>query len=342
MARTTYDLWIDISNTPQVHVVRAIVNGLGEYSVYVTGFKRGETAELMKMFGLEGKVFGKDRHSSLGRSFAFASRTIRLLFQSPWARALLSFENAMPIPAAKVRGMRIILMMDNDLKFIGKKPIFQKIESGIKRMSTYALVPEVAGDVFRGHFSNIITYPGYKEHIYIADFEPDPDFLSQVPFNEYVVLRPESLTSLYVMHDKSIVPGLLRLLERENINVIYLPRDHSERKLASGAKNVYIPPNALDGLNLVYHSMATLTGSGTMAREAAVMGVPAVSFFPGERLLAVDRDLVDKGKMFHSREPAEIVEYVLGNWGKRREISFKEAERVKQQVTNQIKAAIGD
>ncbi|AEC51935.1 hypothetical protein PNA2_1019 [Pyrococcus sp. NA2] len=341
MARRRYDLWVDISNTPQVHLAGAIIRELREYSIYVTGFNRGETAELMRLYNLNGEVFGSDKYHPLLKSLSFASRTVRLLYKAPSAKVLLSFENAMPIPAGKLRGMKTILMLDNDLKFVGKRPLFQKIESRIKKMADYVLVPEVAKDIFERYFENVVTYPGYKEHIYIADFQPDPRFPRRIPFEEYVVLRPESLTSLYVLHNKSIVPELLRLFEKEDINVVYLPRNEEEMKLAQGFKNVYIPPKALDGLNLIYYSKATLTGSGTMAREAAVMGVPAVSFFPGERLLAVDRDLVEKGKVLHSREPEEIVEYVLKNWDKKRKEDFEKAKQVKRQAIRQITVAIG-
>jgi len=339
MGRKNYDIWVDISNTPQVHVVRAIVKELRGCSVYVTGFNRGETAQLIKMYGLDGEVFGSDKYNPLAKSFSFAGRTVKLFYKAPKARLLLSFENAMPLPAGRLRGMKIVLMLDNDLKFIGKKPIFQRIESRIKKLTDVVLVPEVAEETFRGYFGDkVITYPGYKEHIYIADFTPDPRFIerSGIPFDEYVVLRPESLTSLYVLHGKSLVPELLRLFERESINVVYLPRNEEERALANGFGNVYIPPRALDGLNLIYHSKATLTGSGTMAREAAVMGVPAVSFFPGERLLAVDRDLVEKGKMLHSRNAKEIVEYVIKSWDKKRDGEFERAKSVKDKVVSNI------
>lgn len=339
MAGKTYDIWADVANTPQVHVIASIIRELKGYSIYVTGFNRGETAQLIRMYGLDGEVFGSDKYNPLLKSLSFAGRTFKLLYKAPRAKLLLSFENAMPIPAGRLRGMKIILMLDNDLKFIGKKPLFQRIESRIKKMADVILVPEVAEDTFKRYFGDrVTTYPGYKEHIYIADFTPDPSFIekSGIPFKEYVVLRPESLTSLYVLHGESLVPELLKLFEREDINVVYLPRNEEERALANGFSNVYIPPKALDGLNLIYHSKATLTGSGTMAREAAVMGVPAVSFFPGQRLLAVDRDLVEKGKMLHSREPGEIVEYVIENWNKKRKGEFERAKQVKRFVISII------
>jgi predicted glycosyltransferase len=340
MGRKSYDLWVDLANTPQVHVLVAIVRELRGYSIYVTGFKRGETAELMRMYGLNGEVFGSDNYNPLLKSLSFASRTFRLLYKAPRAKVLLSFENAMPIPAGKLREIKTILMLDNDLKLIGKKPLFQKIESRIKKMADIVMIPKVAEDIFSEYFENVVAYPGYKEHIYIADFQPDPDFLRQIPFEEYVVLRPESLTSLYVLHNKSLVPELLRLFERESINVVYLPRNEEEKKLARGFRNVYIPPKALDGLNLIYHSKATLTGSGTMAREAAVMGVPAISFFPGERLLAVDGDLVEREKMLHSRDAEEILDYVLENWKKARSSDIEKARKVKGFVIEVVKKIV--
>ncbi len=334
-----YDIWIDISNTPQVHVMKSIINTLSEYSIYVTAFRRGEVAELLRSYGIEARVFGRDKESSLLRSLTFAWRTTQLaLYKAPRARVLLSCENAMPIVAAKIRGMHVVLILDNDLKFQTGKLIFQRIENFIKKMADYILVPKVAVSAFERIFKkNLYTYPGLKEYIYIADYRPDPTFPSKIPFREYVVIRPESLSSLYVQHAKSIVPGLLKLLNKEEINVIYLPRNEAEKTLAQDYRNVYIPSTPLNGLDLIYYSKATLTGSGTMAREATSLGVPAVSFFPGKSLLAVDKELVKQGKIFHSRDPKEIVEYIIANWNKRREPCFREAINAKMFVVKFIR-----
>jgi hypothetical protein len=55
---------------------------------------------------------------------------------------------------------------------------------------------------------------------------------------------------------------------------------------------------------------------GTMNREAAVLGVPTISCYP-ENLLGVDRYLIKKGRMIHTRSATKIVNYVLENIGKR-------------------------
>ena len=109
-----FDIWIDISNTPQVHVMRSLINALSDYSVYVTGFSRGEVGDLLKIYGVKGEIFGSDKNNSLLRSIAFAWRSAQLLmYKAPKAKILLSCENAMPIAAAKVRGMHIVLLLDN-------------------------------------------------------------------------------------------------------------------------------------------------------------------------------------------------------------------------------------
>ncbi|MEM4141245.1 MAG: DUF354 domain-containing protein [Nitrososphaeria archaeon] len=342
MRQKVYDLWVDISNTPQVHVVRSILSSFNGIKFFITSFDRGEVRQLIEVYGLKGRVFGSDNYNPSLKSISFAFRTLRLFFMVPNARSLLSIENAMSLPAAKSRHIKSILVLDNDLKFDKKRPFFQKIESWIKDLADFVLVPKVAEGKFKKNLDNVICYPGYKEQIYIADFIPDLEFKKLLPFEEYVIIRPESLSSLYVLHDKSIVPELAKLFCRENINIVYLPRNNLERQLVKGFKNVYVSPKALDGLSLIYYSKAVLTGSGTMGREAALMGLTAVSFFPGTRLLAVDKNLVEEGRLFHSRDPKEIVGFVTANWKRKSSLcsEIEKAKRVKEFIVKLIKKVI--
>lgn len=137
----------------------------------------------------------------------------------------------------------------------------------------------------------------------------------------------------------SIVPQICRLLSARGIDIIYLPRNREERLLTDGLE-VYIPPKALDGLNLCHFAQAVLTGSGTMAREAAILGVPAVSFFPRNKLLSVDNDLISKGKLYYSRNPTEIVKYVTENWGVRMKSELDYAREVRESVVELLKLLI--
>jgi predicted glycosyltransferase len=59
------------------------------------------------------------------------------------------------------------------------------------------------------------------------------------------------------------------------------------------------------------------------------MGTSAVSFYP-EELLAVDQKMVDDKWMLHSRDPGEIVEYVLSH--KKRSPDFSRSKTVQSKV----------
>ena len=162
----------------------------------------------------------------------------------------------------------------------------------------------------QGFRKNLYQYNGYKEDFYLADYEPNPFFLEQLPFEHYVVVRPENIKASYVEGRQSIVPELLKALDAQGYNILFLPRYESDKDYAKGIKNIYMPQEAVNGLDACYYADAILTGAGTMAREAACLGVPSVSFFAGAHLLTVDQSLVDAGKMFFSRDVAQIMQYL--------------------------------
>jgi hypothetical protein len=151
----------------------------------------------------------------------------------------------------------------------------------------------------------IIQYDGFKEDFYLADYMPNKNFLDNLPFSNFITIRGENLKAAYVKTGtKTILPYLFRLFSKKNI--LFLPRYDYELTLAKQFSNVFIPQEPLNGLDVCHYSEAVLTGAGTLAREAAVLGTSAVSFYAGERLLKVDREMIKLGRIFHSRNPVEI------------------------------------
>ena len=132
------------------------------------------------------------------------------------------------------------------------------------------------------------------------------------------------MKAAYVPKDAvTIVPELFEVFKDQNI--LFLPRYEEEKKMAEGYDNIWYPEGPLNGLDVCYYTKAMLTGAGTFAREAALLGVPAVSFFPRKEFLAVDVVLQEQGKEFKSRSPQEIRNYVLRN----EEMEKKKGERCK-------------
>jgi predicted glycosyltransferase len=330
-------IWIDILNPSHALFFNSIYRDLCGNEVNITVRDRAETIQLMELFGIKYSSFGRDYANPTLKCLSIIYRTLNLTAKVPYFDKAISFESAMSVMTARLRRKKALLFCDNDIQFIGesqKTDLKMKIrytESAIKSFADAIVIPKSCYDSFIKFIDNnkLITYKGYKEDIYIADFKPDPNFGNKIPFDDYVIVRPEALGSFYVKEKKSIVPELLKLLRKENVNVVYLPREEGDMALAKGS-DVFIPKKALNGLDLSYYARATLTGSGTFARESACMGKPSVSFFPGRKLLSVDQQLVNEGKMLHSRDTSEIADYVLsssaGNNG------FERSKGVKKQV----------
>jgi predicted glycosyltransferase len=57
-------------------------------------------------------------------------------------------------------------------------------------------------------------------------------------------------------------------------------------------------------------------------------------------LLSVDQDLVNKKKILHSRDPKEIVDYVINNWNKKKYPEFEKAKNVINEVIKIINTII--
>jgi predicted glycosyltransferase len=326
-------IWIDIINPSHALFFNSLIPELSSHQLDITIRDRAETVKLCKSFGINGRVIGTDYVDPLNKSAYMVYRTLKLVTSVPQFDISISFENGMCVFGSRIRGNPSILFCDNDLKFSQKKSFVQDLESDIKSLANYVFIPQVCKENFSTMFdeTRLITYDGCKEDIYIADYIPDPNFLDKIPFDNYVVVRPEALASFYVKENQTIVPEILKRFEKENINVIYLPREKGDIKYAEGCK-FYTPENPLNGLDLCYYADAVLTGSGTLAREAACMGNTSVSFFPSSKLLSVDQYFVDQGRVLHSRDVDEIIEYTLKATKKRNNLDLSNSKRVKMKV----------
>lgn len=304
-------LWIDIINPPNVHFFNSIKNGLNQ-NYFFTIRTKSETVDLCKYYGLEGEYIGRDYRNKYAKTLGIALRSLELYLKVKFDYAI-GFENPMTVFVAKMKRKKSILICDNDLKLTQKNANIQDLETKVKSMTDFLVTPKSCFTNFSKIISEdkIHAFDGFKEDIYLAEYQPDPSFLNKIPFCDYVVVRPEALFTSYISYKTTIAKDIVNILTRANFNVVYLPRDNVEKKYIKDSENIYVPNAPLNGIDLCYYSRAVLTGSGTMAREAALLGKPAVSFFPSEKLLSVDKQLIKEQRMLHSRDPEEIVKCII-------------------------------
>ena len=336
-------IWIDLINTPHPIFFKSLMKEFHQgYQTYMTARDRSETVALARGLGMAPKVIGRDFSNRVVKAVNHALRTIELFIRVPKFDVALAFGGSASITVARARIKPSVVFHDNDLIFT-HTTLVERLETRIMARADHIIIPSAFPTqvlIRRGaKAENIHQFNGYKEDVYIADYEPDPDFPARLPFNDFVVLRPEALFAAYVTQTRSIVPELINSLVANNINIVYLPRIEADLRhveLLREDRHLFVPKQALPGLDLCWYSQAVLTGSGTFAREAACLGTTAVSFFP-ERLLAVDQHLVNEGKVLHSRSIEEIIEYVASSFRSEKDPNLERCKEVKRQVVSIVK-----
>ena len=343
------DVWVDLASPCHPFFFKSLTDSLPNVRTTVTVREKTETVPLARDLGFDFRTVGKDYENPTLRKLGIPLRTAQLALRMPTADVALSSRNAMCVLAAKARGVPSIHYTDNDICAYVDGLRSEELYHRLEAQATHNVVPaafETAVLTDRGADPDTVhTYDGYKEDVYVATFDPDPTFPDRLPFDgeEFVVVRPEALSATYVDAEGSIVPELLADATGRGINVVYLPRNTADHAFAEGAdvdeSRLYVPPEALSGLELAWHARCVLTGSGTMAREAARMQTPAVSFFPSTRI-SVDQALIEAGDVYHSRDPEAIVDYVdsLSSGDARSDLTT--AKRVHREVVDLTAALV--
>ena len=332
MKSTPVDIWFDFANPPHVNLFRPLLQHYQEQDriCYCTAKHFAETIGLLNKYGINyhqyGKHAGKDRFKKL---IALLSRNIEMISRVPDFKICIcsSFE---AVQIAWLKSRTSIMFDDNE---IAPNWLYSKFVS-------HVLTPAVIDKKYfiKSGISQkkIIQYDGFKEDIYLADYRPDPTFLEKLPFKQFITVRPENIFASYVPPNaQSITPKLIAALLDEGYNILYLPRYEIDHSYVKGWRpNLFIPDAPLNGLDVCYYSQAVLTGAGTFAREAALLGTPAVSFFAGAQLLSVDQALISDHKMFYSRDVTHIISYLAHC--QKRNFDQTRSKTVQQQVVSLI------
>jgi uncharacterized protein len=127
---------------------------------------------------------------------------------------------------------------------------------------------------------------------------------------------------------------LTRLNSRDNAKIILLPRSDAQRLEYEkrGWPNMIMPGEALDGANLIAAADLVVSAGGTMNREAAALGVPAVSIYAG-KWAAIDEELVREGRLQRIVSSGEIETLRVQKKGR---LNPRNATRVRKDIVDLI------
>ncbi len=332
-------IWIDLANSPHVPFFRALIPEFAArgHQVEITARDFAQTVELALNAGMMPHVIGGHGGGSItGKAGNLIGRAGAL---RKWARdrgfdLALSHNSYAQIAAAAALGVNAVTLMDYE---------HQPANHLAFRLASRVIVPRAFPSAelkkYGASTRKIRRYEGTKEDVYLADFVPDPEFakvllrLGVKSVEVLVVARPPAREALYHRFENKLFDELLLSLStRKEVKIILLARSMAQRADYETLQwaNLIMPDEALDGANLIAAADLVISAGGTMNREAAALGVPAISIYAG-KWAAIDQELVDEGRLqkFDSRKEIESLVVAKKPEAKPRDARSVRAEVVK-------------
>ncbi len=303
-------IWIDLTNSPHVLVMRPVIEQLTaqEHDVRVTARDFAQTIELCERFGITHTTVGRHRGGRLlDKAAGLVSRSAALV---RWARADARANGAGGFDIALGNGSNDVTVAATMLR-VPSSTMFDyewaTVQHNVNcRLARAVVVPEaipLARLRRYGARGKVRTYEGLKEEYYLADFEPDGAVLEELLIDRdrpIVVVRPPPEVSLYHRFENDLFARLLDRLRaaaaEEGVQPVVLPRVDSQRRELGAVPGFVVPAHAIDAQSLIANADLVVSAGGTMNREAVALGVPVYTTFEG-RMGAVDERLIAEGRL---------------------------------------------
>jgi hypothetical protein len=301
--------WIDIANAPNVTVFHPVVDRLRDdgHDITVTAWDRGQARALALANWPDTRLVGGQGYhmerwakgTAIFRRAIDLARTVR----GEGVDVALGHASNAQVMAARLLRIPCVNMMDyehhpaNHVGFRLADLVF-----------TPEVIPFEALRVFGLSRRRWVPYPGLKEEIALATFEPQTGFRKMIGIDDDAVLavvRPAAEGAMYHRHRNSLCDDVIDRLVDSGAIVLVTPRTPSQGEQYEGHVGVRVQSEPLSGPDLLYCADLFVGAGGSMTREAAVLGVPTFSIFQGKPA-AVDRWLEDQGSLTTLRSARDL------------------------------------
>jgi uncharacterized protein len=300
-------VWIDLTNSPHVLVMRPIIELLRAdgHDVRVTARDFAQTVELCERFEIAHTAIGHHRGGRLtAKAGGLLSRSSALV---RWARSQAQaggrFDIALGHGSNDVTVAAALLRIPSSTMFDYE---WATVQHNVNcRLARAVVVPD-AIPLERlaryGATRKVRAYEGLKEEYYLADLEPGTEVLGELaldPARPIVLVRTPPDISLYHRFENDLFARVLRRLAaaaEHGTQTVVLPRVDAQREELRHVGGFTVPEHAIDAQSLIAHADLVISAGGTMNREAVALGTPVYTTFGG-RLGAVDERLIAEGRL---------------------------------------------
>jgi len=315
-------VWVDALTPKQLLFFSKLVEKLERKGLQVLFTTRAyrEVLGLREIKGIEcivvGKHGGRDLESKLIASIERMRELISLVKE--W-KPDITISHSSPEASRVSFGLRIPHLCANDSPhsiYVAKLTIPLS-----QYLFTPWIIPKRIWTRFGIDSSRIIHYKGLDPVAWLKEFSFSPRVLKELGISgkrDIIVIRETESFASYLLDavktlapiTDSILPPLLKQFQ-DNIDIVILPR-YDEQVLYLKEKklpdNVIIADKVIDATSLLYYSTLLIGGGGTMNIEAALLGKPVISVYPGKTTM-IEQYLIKKKVIFRPRSVKEVIAF---------------------------------
>lgn len=271
---------------------KTIRNLQAEHHITVLIRHRGDLVDFAKKeLNVPIKVIGRHYGSRIGKLFGLFHRIAYLIYEgwkNPYDVATSHGGFYVSI-ASWITRKRSVVFYDN--------AEYKLLFFLCRKFSSKFMIPQLLG--IKG--KNIGTFNGYKELAYLNRFKPVQGILEKysVEKKKYVFIRQIAHISLDYWSDDSSqnMKTILAYLSQNKFSVIASVEEGSSHILEFREfDNIYVLSESTSEMHtLLYYAKCVISAGDTVAREAALLGTPAI--YIGGRDMKINSELINLGRL---------------------------------------------
>lgn len=290
------------------------------YEVFRTTRRYREVEMLLRLKGVDAVVVGKHGGGTLmGKLEASGERILEMAKVFGRFRPDVAVSFSSPEMARVSFGLGVPHVSVNDSPHA--EAVARLTIPISERLLTPKMIPKSAWTRYGIDGERIVQYYALDPWAWIKDLKPDeslPEDLGLDLSKPIVTFRTEESYAAYLLHRGLRVPTVTPMVEgllevRRDVEVVIVPRYREQISTLKGifGGRVKVCESVVDGPSLLSYTSVFVGAGGTMSAEAALMGVPTISCYPG-RPYIIERYLMKRGLIQRETSPERVVDLIMG------------------------------
>ncbi len=285
-------IWIDIVNAPHVRFFKSIISYLeneGE-EVFITARRFGDVHRLLDLFNINYNLVGwhgVSLEEKLIRSTQRAYELSQIISREKPDVAVSKHSIELP---RITYGLKIpsVYILDNEHAIAANKLTLPLCE----RVILPAVIKPESVVRCGAAPDYLLPYNGTSELTHLVDFQYNPHIFEDLKLDlkkkKTILMRPEPSLASYLDADcrTTVLSPIVEALE-DQANILVIPRFREQQQIFEDDDQITLIKPPVDTFSLMKACDLVIGAGGTMNREAALLGTPVISCYPGKLIQSV-------------------------------------------------------